>query len=207
MIQYCKTKEATRTPVLVCPYRSTPACSSHTRGKSQLCCLNPPFHLMTPNAAVERAVATIPPAWNKVFVKKYDGVRLAEVNSKYHNHIKMIHTVTLRLVVYRKSVRLGTKPLEDHDQYFFFQLNTCSYSAYVTSLTRGWVCRIQLLQAFAIAVTFGPESLGTHGHILLSQIRDSPNLEGQVPIFISPRNRVAQLYPQALCCLFVTSCD
>jgi hypothetical protein len=29
-----------------------------------------------------------------------------------------------------------------------------------------------------------------------SQIRDSPNLEGQVPIFISPRDRVAQLYPQ-----------
>jgi hypothetical protein len=25
-----------------------------------------------------------------------------------------------------------------------------------------------------------------------------PNLEGQVPVFISPRNRVDQLYPQAL---------
>jgi hypothetical protein len=35
---------------------------------------------------------------------------------------------------------------------------------------------------------------GTHDHILLSQIRDSPNLEGHVPIFISPRNRVDQLY-------------
>jgi hypothetical protein len=29
-------------------------------------------------------------------------------------------------------------------------------------------------------------------HILLPQIRDSPNLEGQVPVFIFPRNRVAQ---------------
>jgi hypothetical protein len=29
-------------------------------------------------------------------------------------------------------------------------------------------------------------------------IRDSPNLEGQVPVFISPRKRVAQLYPWAL---------
>jgi hypothetical protein len=38
---------------------------------------------------------------------------------------------------------------------------------------------------------------GTHVHILLSQIRDSPNLEGQVPVFISPRTRV-RLYPQAL---------
>jgi hypothetical protein len=44
-------------------------------------------------------------------------------------------------------------------------------------------------------------------HILLSQSRDSPNLEGQVPVFISPRNRVAQLYPQALGFFFVTSYD
>jgi hypothetical protein len=41
-------------------------------------------------------------------------------------------------------------------------------------------------------------------HILLSQIRDSPNLEGQVPVFISPGNRVALFYPQALGSLFVT---
>jgi hypothetical protein len=39
----------------------------------------------------------------------------------------------------------------------------------------------------------GSESRGTHDHILLSQIRDSPNVEDQVPVFISPRNRVAQL--------------
>jgi hypothetical protein len=45
----------------------------------------------------------------------------------------------------------------------------------------------------------GPhQSRWTHGHIFLSQIRDSPNLDGQVPAFISPTKRVAQLYPQAL---------
>jgi hypothetical protein len=27
---------------------------------------------------------------------------------------------------------------------------------------------------------------------------DSSNLEGQVPVFISPRNKVAELYPRAL---------
>jgi hypothetical protein len=27
---------------------------------------------------------------------------------------------------------------------------------------------------------------------------DSPNLEGHIPVFISSRNKVAQLYPQAL---------
>jgi hypothetical protein len=42
------------------------------------------------------------------------------------------------------------------------------------------------------------ESRGTRDHVLLFQIRDSPNLEGQFPVFISLKNRVAQLYPQAL---------
>jgi hypothetical protein len=38
-------------------------------------------------------------------------------------------------------------------------------------------------------------SRGTHDHILLSQIRDFPNLDSQVPGFISPRNRVgSELY-------------
>jgi hypothetical protein len=41
----------------------------------------------------------------------------------------------------------------------------------------------------------GPSSAGTHDHILLSQIRDFPNMEGQVPVFISSRNRAVQLYP------------
>jgi hypothetical protein len=78
-------------------------------------------------------------------------------------------------------------------------LNTCGYSPYVTScLTREWICRLQLMLAFASAVILGSESHGTHDQILLSQIRDLPNLEGQVPVFISPRNSMAQLYPQAL---------
>jgi hypothetical protein len=49
----------------------------------------------------------------------------------------------------------------------------------------------------AIAVILRSESRGTHDLILLFQIRDSPNLEGQVPVFISPRNKVSRLYPQA----------
>jgi hypothetical protein len=65
----------------------------------------------------------------------------------------------------------------------------------------------KLLLVLASAVIFTSESRGTRDHILLSQIRDSPNLEGQVPVFISPRNRVAQLYPQALGSLLVASYD
>jgi hypothetical protein len=61
--------------------------------------------------------------------------------------------------------------------------------------------------AFANVVILRSESRGTHDHVLLSQIRDSPNLEGQVPIFISTRNRLDQLYPQALGSLFVASYD
>jgi hypothetical protein len=68
----------------------------------------------------------------------------------------------------------------------FFQLNTCGYSPYVTSsLTRKWVCRLQLLLALASAVIHGFYSRGTLDHILLSQARDFQNLEGQVPVFLS----------------------
>jgi hypothetical protein len=59
----------------------------------------------------------------------------------------------------------------------------------------------------ASAVILGSESRGTDNHILLSHIRNSPNLEDQVPVFISPRNMVAQLYPQILDYLFFASYD
>jgi hypothetical protein len=69
--------------------------------------------------------------------------------------------------------------------------------SYVTtggqSASLSWVCHLQLLLVLASAVIFGSESRGTRDHILLFQIRDLPNLEGEVPVFISPRNRVAQL--------------
>jgi hypothetical protein len=49
-----------------------------------------------------------------------------------------------------------------------------------------------LLLVLASAVILESESHGTYYHILLSHIRESSNLKGQVPVFISPRNRVAQ---------------
>jgi hypothetical protein len=84
-------------------------------------------------------------------------------------------------------------------------MNTYGHSPYVTpSLTTGWVCRLQLLLALASAVILGSESRGIHDHILLSQSRDSPNLEGQVPIFIS---LLPQFYPRALGSISVASYD
>jgi hypothetical protein len=71
----------------------------------------------------------------------------------------------------------------------------------------GRVCNllVQLLLGLARAVTLGSKSRRTHYHILLLHLRDSSNLEGQVSVFISPRNRMAQLYPRALGSLFVAS--
>jgi hypothetical protein len=83
---------------------------------------------------------------------------------------------------------LATSPLRLTTSSFIFQMKICRYSPYVTSsLIRGWVCRLQLLLVLASAVIPGSESRWTHDHILLSQIGDSPNLEGQVPVFISHR--------------------
>jgi hypothetical protein len=104
--------------------------------------------------------------------------------------------VTLRLDVCRQSDRLGVKPLRPTTS-IFFQLN---------SLTRGWVCRLQLLLVLASAVIVGSESHGTHDHILCLRF-ETPNMEGQVPVFISSRNRVAQLCPHPLGSLFVASYD
>jgi hypothetical protein len=73
---------------------------------------------------------------------------------------------------------------------FFSRPNTCGNSPYAaSSLTRGGVCRFQLLKTLASAIILRYESRGTHEHILLSQIPDSSKLEGQVPIFISPKYR------------------
>jgi hypothetical protein len=66
---------------------------------------------------------------------------------------------------------------------------------------------LQLLLVLASAVILRSEPRSTHDYILLSQIRDFPNLEGQVLVFLSPRNRVARLYPQALGPPFLASYD
>jgi hypothetical protein len=89
-------------------------------------------------------------------------------------------------------IRLGVKPFATHDQYFF-QLNTCGYSPNVTSsLTRGPVCRLQLLLVLANAVTLGSGSRGTHDHIL---IRDSHNLECQPPRIDIPLDQGGPVVP------------
>jgi hypothetical protein len=65
-------------------------------------------------------------------------------------------------------------PSAAYDQIFVtvWQLRSCWCGA--LSLTRGRVCRLQLLLVLASAVILGSEPLGTRDHILLSQIWDFP---------------------------------
>jgi hypothetical protein len=117
--------------------------------------------------------------------------------------------VKLRPTVSR-LVRLGVRnPSGTRDQFFFLleiffrQLRACYFVE--PSLTRGRVCNLLLLLVLASAVPLGSESRGTQDHILLSQFLKIPHLGGPGPVFISPRNRVAQIYPRALGSLYASN--
>jgi hypothetical protein len=79
---------------------------------------------------------------------------------------------------------------------FFRQLQVCYFVA--PSLTRGRVCNLLLLLVLASVFPLGSESRGTQAHILLSKFLRLPQPGRPGPVFISPRNRVAQIYPRAL---------
>jgi hypothetical protein len=78
----------------------------------------------------------------------------------------------------------------------FFELNPCGHSPYVkSSRQRGCVSRLRLLLALASAAILGSESRRTDENILLLQIRDSPKLECQFPVFIPPREQGGPVIP------------
>jgi hypothetical protein len=117
--------------------------------------------------------------------------------------------VNLRPTVRRIGVR---RPSETRDQFFFFldiffrHLRVRYFV--VPSLTRGWVCNLLYNCFWALPEqSLLGRNLAELTAIFCCLIWDSPNLEGQVPVFISSRNRVAQLYLRALGSLFVASYD
>jgi hypothetical protein len=85
--------------------------------------------------------------------------------------------VNLRPIVSRPVCPSVRRPSGTRDQFFFLlwisfrQLRLCYFVA--PSLTRGRVCNllVQLLLGLARAVTLGPKSRRTPGHILLSHLR------------------------------------
>jgi hypothetical protein len=77
----------------------------------------------------------------------------------------------------------------------FLMSGSCGFVDVGRPLTRGKVCRLQLLLVLASAVILGSESRGTRNRILQSQIRDSPNLECEVPVFISPQEESGPVIP------------
>jgi hypothetical protein len=88
-------------------------------------------------------------------------------------------------------------PSGAYDQIFItvWQLRSCWCVA--LSLTRGRVCRLQLLLGLASAVILGSEPLGTRDFILLSQIWDSP-FRRLLRLAGSQRNRSSSLYSYRL---------
>jgi hypothetical protein len=111
--------------------------------------------------------------------------------------------VTLRPTVSRPVCSDVRRPSGTRDQFFFLleissrQLQLCYFVS--PSLMRGRVCNLLYSCLWALPeqslLGRSPAELTA---IFYCLIWDSPNLEGQVPVFISPRNRVAQLYPGAL---------
>jgi hypothetical protein len=70
---------------------------------------------------------------------------------------------------------LAPSPLRLTGRIFFSRMNTYGHNPYIiTSLTRGWICHLQLLLALTSAFILGSRSRGTRDHILMSQNRDFP---------------------------------
>jgi hypothetical protein len=131
------------------------------------------------------------------------GNGIKEINSQ-RSELKL--KLKLKLLYDRQSVGQSVLVSGAHlgpaTNFFLLEISFRQLRVYysvASPLTRGRVCNllVNLLLDLPEHSLLGrsPAELTT---IFYCLIWDSPNLEGQVPVFISPRNRVAQLYPRAL---------
>jgi hypothetical protein len=85
-------------------------------------------------------------------------------------------------------------PLRFTTSNFIFQLNACCYSPYVTfSLTRGWVCNLQLLLVLASVDILSSESRGTRFTVLDSRL---PTWRARSPYLYRPGTRWPSYKPR-----------
>jgi hypothetical protein len=117
-----------------------------------------------------------------------------------------VYTFCVRCRETQETDRLKLKPVYlgiwGPWPYSYYCLTMWVSCCETPSLTRGRVCKLflQLLLGLASAVTSGPSPA-------YCLTWDSSSPEGQVPVFMLPRNILAQLYPPAVGSPYVAAYD
>jgi hypothetical protein len=155
---------------------------SHTELLSAVSCLGPRLAAISHQPAsllFTGWLSTELPCWLKSFTHEPALSTELSLTIQLHNVASLDWTadncsqqLTRQESLY-ESICFGIKRLETHNQRFFFHLNSCGNSPYVTSsLTRRWVCLVwtcwafhqgyisHIQRVFFLYVWGGSESLG-----------------------------------------------
>jgi hypothetical protein len=108
------------------------------------------------------------------FILKVEGCKLQVADSLVEEDLCVCLSLSLILQPTVSRPVWIKHPYGAYDQIFITVRQLLVSWSRALSLTRGRVCRLQLLLVLASAVIFGSDSRGTRDRILLSQIRDFP---------------------------------